>query len=423
MIKTLFALDWYNQGVSDAFLVKLSATGDTLLYATYLGGDGEDRAYAIAVDRVGQTYITGWTWSEDFPVTSDAFQKKRELWWDAFLAKVDKMGRTLMYATYLGGDIHDMGWSIAVDRSGHAWIAGETWSSNFDVTAGALRRTRGDDPKAFLAKFCPGKAVRVSLASGAGTDRQTVCVNNPIKAIAYRMPGASKVNSAGLPPGVSVRLSGEIATLEGTPTQAGTFSYTIVPEDGCGAATGMITVRPSMTITLTSGAGTDAQTVCVNMALTPITYTLTEAPRAIVWGLPAGVTERFANGTLTISGTPTEVGNFTYTVTLVGGCGSAEARGSIKVRPNTTAITLTSSRRTANQKVRVNKPIKPITYSVVDATGAVAKGLPPGVTGTYAGGVFTISGTPTVAGVFSYEVLPVGGCGDVKGTGLITVRP
>ena len=69
------------------------------------------------------------------------------------------------------------------------------------------------------------------------------------------------------------------------------------------------------------------------------------------------------------------------------------------------------------------KPIKPITYSVVDATGAEAKGLPPGVTGSYAGGVFTISGTPTQTGVYNYVVLPVGGCGEAKGEGVITVRP
>ncbi len=496
-----------NRGSDDAFVTKVSVDGSNLVYSTYLGGSGGDVANGIAVDEAGHAYVTGGTYSEDFPTAGSSSQANRLGYGNrVFVAKLSVDGTSLVYSTYLQGEgaedteghgitvdrlgcvyitgrlityetcpepdgcsealiaklseegktlfypiylregeekpttvdigesgvCVEKGLSIAVDADGYIYVVGleeicRLTPYGFNLQENTWTRVAWfpeGPPRTFVKKLCPGKIISASLTSGSGTDRQTVCVNTPIKAITYRLSGTSKPRVVGLPSGVTANFSGGTLTIEGTPTQAGTFSYTVTAEDGCGGATGTLTVRPSTAITLTSAAGTNAQTVCVNTALTPITYTLTEATGATIRGLPTGVTGRFENGTLTISGTPTEAGSFTYTVTPVGGCGSASATGTIKVRPNTTAITLTSSPRTANQKVRANKkPIKPITYSVVDATGAEAKGLPPGVTGTYSGGVFTISGTPTAAGVFSYEVLPVGGCGDVKGTGLIIVRP
>ena len=491
-----------HRGNGDAFVAKLNVDGGGLVYSTYLGGSKDDEAAGIAVDASGHAYVTGIIYSSDFPTTSGAYQTTHRGNGGAFVAKLSVDGGSLVYSTYLGGSEQDEAYGIAVDGSGHAYVTGRTYSSDFPTTSGAYQvkdseilheyfqsyafmtklsvdgralmystylkiecdiddyhtcLNRGSDivvdgsgyayvveskelyqavpsihgpgwhemgSQAVVKKLCPGKILSISLSSETGTDRQTVCVNTPIRAINYLMPGASGANAAGLPSGVSLSFSDGIATIQGTPKEAGIFTYTITAKNGCGSATGTLTVRPNTAITLTSAPGTHTQTVCVNTPVTPITYHVTEAAGAEVKGLPAGVTSRFENGTLTISGTPTEVGTFNYTVTPVGGCGSTSATGTIKVRPNTTAITLTSSPRTANQKVRVNKkPIKPITYSVVDATGAEAKGLPPGVTGSYAGGVFTISGTPTQTGVYNYVVLPVGGCGEAKGEGVITVRP
>jgi len=78
---------------------------------------------------------------------------------------------------------------------------------------------------------------------------------------------------------------------------------------------------PINTVILTSPIGTDAQTVCINTAITNITYATTGATGATVTGLPAGVTGLWAANVVTISGTPTAAGPFTYTVTLTGGCG------------------------------------------------------------------------------------------------------
>jgi hypothetical protein len=181
-------------------------------------------------------------------------------------------------------------------------------------------------------------------------------------------------------------------------------------------------VQPDNTITLTSAPGTDNQTVCVNTAITPITYSTTGATGATFSDLPAGVTGTFSGGNITISGTPTVAGTFTYTVTLTGGCGNVTATGTITVQPDNT-ITLTSAPGTDNQTVCVNTAITPITYSTTGATGATFSGLPAGVTGAFSGGNITISGTPTVAGTFTYTVTLIGGCGNVTATGTIIVQP
>jgi len=100
------------------------------------------------------------------------------------------------------------------------------------------------------------------------------------------------------------------------------------------------------TVARTSPVGTDAQTVCINTAITNITYATTGATGATVTGLPAGVTGLWAANVVTISGTPTAAGPFTYTVTLTGGCGVITTTGTITVTANNTvARTLTSRHR------------------------------------------------------------------------------
>jgi len=95
-----------------------------------------------------------------------------------------------------------------------------------------------------------------------------------------------------------------------------------------------ITVTANNTVARTSPVGTDAQTVCINTVITNITYTTTGATGATVTGLPAGVTGLWAANVVTISGTPTAAGPFTYTVTLTGGCGVITTTGTITVTAN-----------------------------------------------------------------------------------------
>jgi len=102
-----------------------------------------------------------------------------------------------------------------------------------------------------------------------------------------------------------------LSTISGTPTAAGPFTYTVTLTGGCGVitTTGTITVTANNTVARTSPVGTDAQTVCINTAITNITYTTTGANGATVTGLPAGVTGLWAANVVTISGTPTAAGH------------------------------------------------------------------------------------------------------------------
>ncbi|MBL7703176.1 MAG: hypothetical protein JNM14_13065 [Ferruginibacter sp.] len=211
----------------------------------------------------------------------------------------------------------------------------------------------------------------------------------------------------------------------GSPTTPNwTYSNAVFPL-GTSSSLCTYTFLPSNTITLTSAAGTNAQTVCVNTAITNITYATTGATGATFSGLPAGVTGNWAANVVTISGSPTTtVGSpFNYTVTLTGGCGTVTATGTITVTPNNT-ITLTSAAGTNAQTVCINTPITNITYSTTGATGATFSGLPAGVTGNWAANVVTISGSPTTAvgSPFSYTVTLTGGCGTITATGTITVN-
>jgi gliding motility-associated-like protein len=213
------------------------------------------------------------------------------------------------------------------------------------------------------------------------------------------------------------------AVINGTPAAPGVYNYSVTLTGGCGniVATGRITVNTDNTISLTSAAGTDDQTLCISTPLTSITYVTTVATGATFTGLPAGVTGTFAGGVVTISGIPSESGTFIYTVDLTGGCGSVSAVGRITVRPDNT-ISLTSAIGTDAQVICKESPITDITWVTTGADGATFSGLPAGISGIWASDVVTVSGTPSVTGTFNYIVTLTGGCGNVTATGTIVIN-
>jgi hypothetical protein len=160
--------------------------------------------------------------------------------------------------------------------------------------------------------------------------------------------------------------------------------------------------------------------------LTNITYTLGgSATDATVTGLPTGVTGTYNSVTkvFTISGTPTAPasGAYSYTVTATGGCGSPVATGTITVNTQPTISLLSGS---STQTSCISTAISTVSYQLGgSATGATVTGLPAGVTGSFSAGVFTISGTPTVAGPFNYTVTSTGVCTAVTSSGTITISP
>ena len=172
-----------------AFVTKFSPDGSSLVYSTYLGGNGYDNAYAIAVDSSGNAYVTGETDSPDFPVTNGAYQtvcspapnntgapvqNSSDCYssnTSAFVTKLNPTGTGLVYSTFLGGN---GSWAyataIAVDGAGRAYIAGNenedcyrgqpyTFQSCFPTTNGAViggvQPVGGDPQFAFVAAFDP----------------------------------------------------------------------------------------------------------------------------------------------------------------------------------------------------------------------------------------------------------------------------
>jgi hypothetical protein len=163
-------------GIENAFVATLNPAGSALVYSTYLGGSSTDQGAGIAVDSSGNAYVTGYAYSSNFPVTSGAFQTSLggtgiE---NAFVAKLNATGSTLVYSTYLGGSFHDLGAGIAVDSSGNAYVTGSTYSDNFPTTSGAFQTSLGglDAENAFLAKLNPtGSALVYSTyLGGSGSD-------------------------------------------------------------------------------------------------------------------------------------------------------------------------------------------------------------------------------------------------------------
>jgi hypothetical protein len=159
-------------GGDDAFIAKFSAFG-TELFSTYLGGLADDRATAIAVDASGNAYITGSTYSPNFPVVN-AFQPALGGGQDAFAAKLSSGGNALLYSTYIGGSggtpgAPETGNGIAVDSAGSAYIAGTTSSSNFP-TVNALQPSLSGSQDAFALKVSPtGSALVYSTYLGGSS--------------------------------------------------------------------------------------------------------------------------------------------------------------------------------------------------------------------------------------------------------------
>jgi hypothetical protein len=140
-------------GFYDAFVTKLSSTGNSLVYSTYLGGSSLDSGYGIAVDSSGATYVTGVTESTDFP-TQSAYQATNHGWNDAFVTKLSNFGNSLVYSTYLGGSITDIGMGIAVDSFGATYVMGDAESTDFP-TLNPYQTDQGLRD-VFVTKFEPG---------------------------------------------------------------------------------------------------------------------------------------------------------------------------------------------------------------------------------------------------------------------------
>jgi hypothetical protein len=154
----------FNGGNTDFFISKIGPAGN-LVYSTFIGGSSDDYdsneydslyTSGMTTDLAGNVYMTGETYSTDFPTTGGAYDRIFNGGSDVFVLKLNNLGNALVYSTLIGGSNYDESVGIAVDTLESAYIAGTTFSSNFPTTAGAFSTSfNGGTTDWFAVKLNP----------------------------------------------------------------------------------------------------------------------------------------------------------------------------------------------------------------------------------------------------------------------------
>jgi aldose sugar dehydrogenase len=165
-----------NKGLSDIFVTKIDSTGSNIVYSTYIGGSGLDRADGITLDSSGNAYVVGRVGdtSVDFPTTPGSLAPTyRGGDFDGVVFKLNAAGNNLVYSSFIGGEDNDSTEGIAVDSAGNAYLTGGTRSSGFPVKSSGFQSFRAGDTDAYLTKLDPsGSTVLYStMLGGSATDR------------------------------------------------------------------------------------------------------------------------------------------------------------------------------------------------------------------------------------------------------------
>jgi hypothetical protein len=164
------------RGGTDAFVIRFDPSiRNALRYATYFGGTSSDYVTGVAVDRDSVIWITGYTFSNDFPLTANGFQTSMRSSSDGFLAAINPRRTGLdahVYGSYFGGSDFEVPQQLAIDSSGQFWISGYTFSKDFPITADAVQSTNRGFANAFLTRLDlsrpAGQAVVYSTYLGGG---------------------------------------------------------------------------------------------------------------------------------------------------------------------------------------------------------------------------------------------------------------
>jgi hypothetical protein len=150
-----------NKGGFDAFVTEMNADGSGLIYSTYLGGTGTDLGIVCDLDHGGDLYLAGSTDSVDFPVTDGVVQPAFGGSSDGYVAKLSPGGSALLYSTYVGGSGDEELTGLRVDRSGHAFAAGDSSSTDFPTTPGAFRTSNAGGKATVCGSPCDEVVVKL----------------------------------------------------------------------------------------------------------------------------------------------------------------------------------------------------------------------------------------------------------------------
>jgi hypothetical protein len=311
------------QGTQDAFVAKIDTTksgSSSLVYSTYLGGEGSDTANGIGLDPTGSVTVAGQTGSTKFPL-ANATQATIGGNQDAFVSRLVPSGCALAFSTYLGGKTSDTGAAVAVDQAGNAYVVGYTSSNDFP-TVNPLQPQTGGNTDAFITKYLkastPAACLNpVSLTFGNQIDGSTSAAQNVtltnagdatlnISSIGVLGPDFNETNQCGssLSPGQSCTIS-----VTFTPVTAGARVGTLNVADDAGGSPQKVNL---------TGTGTD--------------FVLTASPRTAT--ISRGQSAQF-----TITLTPTT--GFTAAVSL--SCSGAPPAGSCSLNPTSVTLNGTSA--------------------------------------------------------------------------------
>jgi hypothetical protein len=239
----------YAGGSSDAFVAEINAAGSALVYSTYLGGSGQDAAWAIAVDSSGNAYVAGYTGSTDFPTLNPIQPAFAGGVYDAFVAEINAGGSALVYSTYLGGTGYDYGFGMAVDSAGNAYVAGYTTSTDFPTMNPLQPAYAGGNGDAFVAKLSPLTPGVTLPPSGLTFPSQLIDTTSPSQSAQLTSSGTGPLTIA------SITISGDFALA----TTGTSCPYT----GGTLASTGICTIDVTFT-PLATGPLTGSVTITDN---------------------------------------------------------------------------------------------------------------------------------------------------------------
>ena len=164
-----------NGGLYDIFITLFNAAGNDFVYSTFLGGEGNDEGFAIAVDSSKNAYITGLTSSTAFPTKTpiQATFGGGSLPTDAFVTEINAAGSALVYSTYLGGSGNDTGVGIAVDNNKNAYVTGQTSSANFPTMNPTQATLKGQNDAFVTEVNAAGSAIVFSTYLGGSLNEDT----------------------------------------------------------------------------------------------------------------------------------------------------------------------------------------------------------------------------------------------------------
>jgi hypothetical protein len=355
---TVNPLQSTRRGASDAFVTKFSPAGNTLTYSTYLGGTysdffglSSDGGYDIAIDASGNAYVTGSTYSFDFP-TANAYQSFNASSFgadDAFISVLNSTGTGFIFSTYLGGASYDTGSAIAVGSTGQVYVAGYTQSTNFP-TVGAIQNTNNGSYDAFVTKFNSsptGLAYSTYLGGAADDLANSIALDSSDNAYVAGYTGSSNYPTANA-----------ILPVNGGGDDA--FVSKISNLDGYG-----ISGR------VADDTGTGRSGVTVSVTGTQSTSTLTDV-----------------DGNYSFANLPA-AGNYTVTPSLA----------AFTFVPASQTFNSLSSNQTANFTIQIFQ----ITGHVTDGTGGAVSDASISLTGTQTASTQTDS-----AGSYTFLNLPIG---------------